>query len=431
MTAIQWPLKRRRNNSRNSVNTILVGVAVTFLPLYFVMISWQYGILDSMDQNTRNADNFVPTLRHKKILIEVTTVGQSQYIYLERALDSFRDLCEAGAKVSLHITTTNCDPDPKPGDPECPLYGQSSEETRENNYPVEKIDQLNERMRCRDPDGSLDVNIRLISPEWGKQVVDNHRRIFYDGINDGYDVFVHSEEDETIRPTNILAFMHEMDKLRRLVGKERIADYSIGFIRYEDQMSRQDKRRVVWEFDWEDEVENTIDHPGIEGRYFTTPKYHHQGMFMATREQLLAWKTRGPNCKFDKPIRRPGYHRERTSGAMDLYDDEYCNVTQLLPLDSMEDLYIHHMPDKNYKRLPDRIFTTMDLHKRRMKVLLKNNKAKRLWVDRYGRYNGIKMFIDERNKTLSLPFDLTAYQKYVKRGGMLSEEELVEWEWKE
>jgi hypothetical protein len=187
--------------------------------LYLVVISWQYTILDSIDQ-TQETEDFVPTLRNKKILVEVTTVGQSQYIYLESVLDSFRDLCEAGAKVSLHITTTNCDPNPKPEDPECPLYGQSSEETRENNYSVEKIDQLNERLKCRDPDGSLDVNIRLISPEWGKQVVDNHRRVFYDRLDDGYDVFVHSEEDETIRPTNILAFMHEMDKLRKLVGKE-------------------------------------------------------------------------------------------------------------------------------------------------------------------------------------------------------------------
>jgi hypothetical protein len=117
---------------------------------------------------------------------------------------------------------------------------------------------------------------------------------------------------------------------------------------------------------------------------------------------------------------------------MDLYDDEFCNVTQLLPLDSLEDFYIHHMPDKNYQRLPNRVITTMDLHKRRMKVLLKNSRnRKKLWVDRHGKYNGIKMFIDEKNATLSLPFDLTDYQKYVKRGGMLSEEELEEWEWKE
>lgn len=218
MTKIQLPFKRRRSN-RSGFNILLFGTTIIFLTLYLVVISWQYAVLNSVDNSTET-EEFIPTLRNKKILIEVTTVGQSQYIFLESALDSFRDLCESGAKVSLHITTTNCDPDPKPGDPECPLYGQSSEDTRENNYPVEKIDQLNERLKCRDPDGSLDVNIRLISPDWGKQVVDNHRRVFYDRIDDGYDVFVHSEEDETIRPTNILAFMHEMDKLKKLVGKE-------------------------------------------------------------------------------------------------------------------------------------------------------------------------------------------------------------------
>ena len=37
----------------------------------------------------------------------------------------------------------------------------------------------------------------------------------------------------------------------------------------------------------------------------------------------------------------------------------------------------------------------------------------------------------ERNATLSLPFDLTKYNDYVYRGGVLSKEELEEWEWGE
>lgn len=210
---------------------------------------------------------------------------------------------------------------------------------------------------------------------------------------------------------------------------QRLADYSIGFLRYENQMDRKDKRRVVWEFDWEDEVKQTIDHQGIEGRYFSSPSWHHQGMFMAIKDQLIAWKTRGPECLFDKPVRRPGYHRERTSGAMDLYDSDYCNVTQLLPLDSLEDFYIHHMPNKNYARLPDRVIPTMDLHKRRMKVLLENDPNKKLWVDKNGSYNGINMFIDEKDSKKSLPFDLNNFETYISRGGMLSDHELKEWEW--
>jgi hypothetical protein len=60
--------------------------------------------------------------------------------------------------------------------------------------------------------------IRLISPEWEGQVMDNHGRVFYDRIDDEHDVFVHSEEDASIRPTKILSFMHdEMHKLKKLV----------------------------------------------------------------------------------------------------------------------------------------------------------------------------------------------------------------------
>ena len=117
--------------------------------------------------------------------------------------------------------------------------------------------------------------------------------------------------------------MEPKNSLLALQKLQRISDYSIGFLRYENQFTRFDKRRVVWEFEWNDEVSKSVDHPGIEGRYFTSPPFHHQGMFMATREQLVAWKTRGPNCKFDRPIRRYGYHRERTSGAMDLYDTKF------------------------------------------------------------------------------------------------------------
>lgn len=373
------------------------------------------------DNQQQHNGFFVPTLLGKKIFVEVTTVGSKQFAYLEIVLDSIRDICEAGAFVSLHITTTNCDPNAS-SDIECPLRGQTSEETVEDNFPVEIIDHLNERLRCRNPEGTLDTHIHLLSPDWGKQVVDNHRRLFYDNIDEGYDVFIHTEEDETIRPTNVIAFLHETEKLRRLVGNKRLGDYSIGFVRYENEMDHSEKKRVVWEFEWDPDVE-LVKHPGIEGRYFTSPPWHHQGMFMATRLQLLAWKTREPDCHFHKVERRPGYHTERISGCLDLYDVEYCNVTQLLPLDSFEDFLIHHIPDKNHKRSPQNIVRTIDLHKRRMRALHSDAR-----MDKRS-YNGIKMYIDEIDPNKTVHFNLTAYNNYVQRGGILSEEELNEYEW--
>ncbi len=111
--------------------------------------------------------SFVPTLRGKKVFFEVVTVGLKQFSYLEDIIDSVRDLCEAGAHVSFHITSSNCNPNPKPTDEPCVIRNQSSDETKEDNFSVETISQLNERVKCRNPEGSLDTSIHLISPDWG------------------------------------------------------------------------------------------------------------------------------------------------------------------------------------------------------------------------------------------------------------------------
>lgn len=390
--------------------------------------------------NIRRKRDFVPTLRNKKILFEITTVGLRQYSYFESVLDGVRDLCESGAKVSLHIITANCPPSSDIGvhvdsNYVCPLYDRAFETTVENNYSVDRLSQLNERLHCRNVEGSLDATVHLISPDWGKQVVDHHRRIFYEHL-DEFDLFVHGEEDAKIRPTNIIAFMEEMHKVEMLVGTGRLSDYSIGFVRYENQVDEPEKRRVVWEFDWGEEVDfNDLivrdTHPNIDGKYFSSPGQHHQGMYMALPEQLRRWRTRAPNCQFDKPSRRVGYHRERISGGIDLYDEEYCNVTQLIPLDSMEDLFIHHLPDANHNRMPENIISTMNLHKRRMKVLqgIKRNDFGQIpWTEsKTSAYSGIKMILDERDSKLFLPYNLKEYHDYVERGGTLDRKQLDEY----
>jgi len=364
-----------------------------------------------------SSSSFIPTLRNKKILIELTTVGMRQFSHLETVLDSIRDLCECGAQVSLHITTTTCDQSLKLS--RCQPASFEKDKGFPKNYPSDIISHLNERLRCRDVDGSIDTNIHIKSPEWGKQLVDFHRSIFYDNINEGYDVFIHSEEDQLVRPTNVIAFLDEIEKVRSLVGNERLSDYSIGFVRYENEMSRDDKRRVVWEFEWEKNNFGSllVNHSGLDGKYFTTPGWHHQGMFMAIKEQLVDWTKRKPDCHFNRIEMRSGYHRERISGAIDLYDEEYCNVTQLIPLDSFEDLLIHHLPDQNNVRQPNNIESLNNLHKMRMNAILTNDKNKKLWVDEKGVYDGIKMFIDEKVKPLQQ--NITEYTEYVSRGGML------------
>lgn len=198
-------------------------------------------------------------------------------------------------------------------------------------------------------------------------------------------------------------------------------------MRYENEIERSDRRRVIWEFEWDDQVE-MVNHPNIEGDYFISPPWHHQGMFMATTQQLLAWKTRGPDCHFHKVVRRDGYHTERTSGALDLYDKEYCNVTQLLPLDAVEDLLIHHLPNKNNHRSPNKILSTRDLHKMRLWKMQSMDETRKIWVDEDGKYDGIRMFKDERKSSHSMHFDLSAFEEYVQRGGRLTDEQVRYWD---
>ena len=355
--------------------------------------------MSSIEQVTKTRKGKT-TLWGKNILIEVTTgqarwVGASsegllnQYYCFETMMDSFRDLCEAGAKVSLHVTSSN-------------------------NYPVYIIDELNSRIACRNVNGSLNMTIHIKSADWGKQMVDFHRKLFYDNLNN-YDLFVHNEEDQLIRPTNIIAFIEETQKLEKLVGNKRLTDYSIGFVRFENEMEHDYKRRVIWEHDWPEKL-HVIDHEGIAGRYFTTPPpWHHQGMYMATRLQLERWATR-PNCAFDRVQREVGYHRERVSGAANLYAQDRCNVTQLLPLDSFQDFLIHHLPNKNYKRRKDSIRSVTQLHQDRLKAMQRNPLRR---VDSRGAYNGIRIVVDEKDKTKSLDVNLTDYEAYVARGGVL------------
>lgn len=437
--------RQRRRKPYSLLTTIgcaLVAIVLTVMAIQRQSLNSEQNHPHIHLPKIRRKTAFVPTLRNKRVLFEITTVGLRQYSYFETVLDSVRDLCEAGAKVSLHITTSNCPPATLEGgninsNYECPLYDRAFETTLENNYSVERLSQLNERLRCRNIDGSLDVKIHLISPDWGKQVVDHHRKIFYENLDD-FDVFVHGEEDALIRPTNIIAFMEEMHKLELLVGKDHVSDYSIGFVRYENRVDARDKERVVWEFEWGDDEDFKYflvndSHPNINGKYFSSPGEHHQGMYMATPEQLRRWKTREPDCQFDRPTRRYGYHRERISGAIDLYDEDSCNVTQLIPLDSMEDLFIHHLPDANHNRMSHNIIPTMSLHKRRMKILqsMQGKSSSSLpWMDPVTKkYNGIEMFVDERNKTLFLPYDLAEYKKYIARGGTLDKMQLEEYEW--
>ena len=98
-----------------------------------------------------------------RVLICLASFDFGQFPLLEEVLDSYQDFCMAGASIDLYIHTV------------IP-------------YTVGLIDLLNARVSC---DG-MNVIIAVQSPAVRLNLVDRHRELFYEKIDD-YDLFIYSE----------------------------------------------------------------------------------------------------------------------------------------------------------------------------------------------------------------------------------------------
>ena len=126
-------------------------------------------------------------------------------------------------------------------------------------YPVTLIDILNNRLlpTCKD-NGIFKITIVLKSPTLKLHLVDCHRELFYNHLED-YDLFIYTEDDIRITPKTVGAYLSETYKIQNLVGLERSSDFNVGIVRYEynwptnviiDDKTRhatQNVTRVYWE----------------------------------------------------------------------------------------------------------------------------------------------------------------------------------------
>lgn len=346
-------------------------------------------------------------------------------------------------------------------------------------YPVTLIDLLNSRLlpSCHD---IFTITIILVPSSLKLHLVDCHRPLFYEKI-DEYDLFIYTEDDIRITPRTVAAYLEETYRIEEKVGKERASDFNVGIVRYEynfpsnvvmDDKTRhatQNVTRVYWEHSMFPPIPNAVD--AVPSDEFKSThlhmKNHHQGMFLATRDLLLAWRSR-PGCNFDKVRNRPGMKNrpsQPTEGTQRvwmssqmLYGTRHCNVQQvrlhvflkltpvsqltyprcveqLIPMESFGTLTVLHLPNKNYRRVghfrnrtfsdgserfdfgaTGSLLTAMDLHIEMRKTFGSLPQVP---------YRGIKM-IDQvnRGRTPLLERRMGEYQAYVDRGGVLSEEDM-------
>lgn len=233
-----------------------------------------------------------------KILIAIAAFDFSQLPHLEEVLDAYSDLCATGALVDVIVHATMP-------------------------YPITLIDMLNSRLGCVNPAGRFQVTISLVSPSVRLHLVDIHRGLFYENI-DNYDLFIYTEDDIRVTPRTIASYLHETQVLQKKVGFDKSLEYNVGIVRYEynfpanvlmDDKTRhatQNVTRVYWEHSAElvamPKVVDIV--PNLDE--YVHMKNHHQGMYLATSDLLKAWKKK---CQFDVVTDRPGGHSQPTEGT--------------------------------------------------------------------------------------------------------------------
>ena len=179
--------------------------------------------LDLQDSNRSLAEHGMPlkssisqqlsspssVLDGTKILICIAAFDFSQLPHLEEVLDAYSDLCAAGAYVDVIVHATMP-------------------------YPVSWIDMLNTRFDCDNPSprAKFQVTISLQSPALRLHLVDVHRPLMYENI-DNYDLFIYTEDDIRVTPRTVATYLRETERVKEIVGIKEAVRYNVGIVRYE------------------------------------------------------------------------------------------------------------------------------------------------------------------------------------------------------
>jgi hypothetical protein len=387
----------------------------------------------SSSSSSSSSSSTASILDGVKILVAIASYDFSQIPHLEEVLDGYFDLCAAGAKVHVVIHTTIA-------------------------YPVTLIDLLNSRFQCQNPSprAGFALTIAVKPSSLRLHLVDCHRTLFYDQLNE-YDVFIYTEDDIRVSPRTVAAYLIETRRVATLVGIDQASNYNVGIARYEynfpsnvviDDKTRhatQNVTRVYWEHSRHPPIPDAVDavpQAPLSQRYVHMTN-HHQGMFMATRDLLQAWKVR-PKCNFDQIRDRPGKGSQPSEGTQRvwmssqmLYGGRHCHVQQVIPMDQFGALTVLHLPNKNYRRVGryrNRTFadgtevfdqpratllTAMQLH-----LSMRQHWPAQPQIP----YQGIRMVDevdDKRARTPLLERRMAEYQAYVERGGVMSLDDMT------
>jgi hypothetical protein len=192
--------------------TVLLGMKLHHFTIPFIASSQtipSVAVVQEQHSMTQSQLQRRSILDGTKILICIAAFDFSQLPHLEEVLDAYADLCAAGAHVNVVIHTTMP-------------------------YPVAWIDLLNSRYLCDNPSprAEFQVTISIHSPVLRLHLVDVHRPLMYDNI-DNYDLFIYTEDDIRVTPRTVATYLMETERVKNIVGQKEAMKYNVGIVRYE------------------------------------------------------------------------------------------------------------------------------------------------------------------------------------------------------
>lgn len=264
--------------SIKDICVFLIGSALTaslLLNHQFIQVQQQH------DGSAPVTTNDIPTNHHAttssssspsplsgiKVLVAVVAYDFSQVPHLEEVLDGYMDLCAAGSLVDVVVYATVA-------------------------WPVSFIDILNTRFHS----SRFSITVRLLSPRTRLHLVDFHRELFYEKLED-YSLFIYTEDDirgknsvhyiistqrrcaysntnmcaPLVSPRTVAAYLVETNKISQTLGPLEAANYNVGIVRYEynfpsnmiiddgNRKATENVTRVYWEHSWHPPVPKSVD----------------------------------------------------------------------------------------------------------------------------------------------------------------------------
>jgi len=270
-------------------------------------------------------------LKRPSLLFMFASYTMDQFIYMQKALDCMRDICNSGWDVTVHVQAASG-----------------------FNYSSPRYEELADRLFCV----SIQKRIPLIVETYDKigfGLNSKHRLYAREHLAE-FDLFVYAEEDMIFTISHLRAYLQSLRELQ-LTFPQTWLHYYIGYLRWEDV--EETHERVSWEY-LPHQIHIVNVSPNLEP-YVVTNNLN-QAMYVLTRDHMIDLENR---CGFLTDVGQSAFYRE-LRWAMN-QDWKYmavgvsewsssfqlvlqCGLRRIIPSRNLQSFMIQHSTNKGQKR---------------------------------------------------------------------------------